>query len=108
MTLRDLSFAGLAKIILLVDFLITALLLPVFGIIYLIAPDKVNFNFEPTFRMYGVTVQTPSESFDIYFLILVLMTYFIGLLIKCAVLQLIFQRTPLGSISIGKSLGSDE
>lgn len=103
MTLRDISYWGLFKLSLVLDFLILILLSPLIGLTYLIAPDRVQFDVAEGIRIYGVIVKTGDGNTDLIgLLISIILIGFIGLMIKCAVLTFIFRKTPIGKIVIGR------
>lgn len=106
MVLRDLSFWGILKLILIVEFLVPLLLTPlallfilVFGSGFELGSGEITFS---GFDIYGLKVHTSPDyvlSFpaSIFAIALGLMLLFI----QCVVLHLIFQKTRFGNIRIG-------
>ena len=106
MVLRDLSFWGILKLTLIIEFLapliltsMAILLLLVSGADFELGTGKVTFS---GFDIYALKVQTPPDfvpsiPVSIFAVALGLML----LLIQCVVLHLIFQKTRFGNVRIG-------
>ena len=103
MYFRDLSFWGIFKVSLILDFLIPLLLTPFVLIYYLAAPEKFTFNWEPKLEMNWAFMKITSSDMSVGMTVMnALFIGFIGLLIQCAILNLLAQKTPAGRIKLGK------
>jgi hypothetical protein len=103
MTVKDLSFWGLFKLSVMLDFLIPIFLIPIFLIVALFAPEKIIMNWPQKFDVFGVTLDATSGDINVSFtLITGLVIGFVGLIIQCAILYFLAQKTPLGRIRIGR------
>jgi len=102
MNFRDISFWGLFKLSLILDFVIPILLTPFFVILYFVAPEKFNIDWDTKFEMNGLSFDISSGvltgSATLVFTILL---GFILLMIQCGILYFLAQKTPLGNIRVG-------
>ena len=93
MTVRNLSFWGLFKISLILDFLLPILASPLVAVYYFTAPDKFAFEWESKFHMYGITfASTPDTLGAITAIILALFIGFIGLFVQSAAIFFLAQK----------------
>lgn len=99
MTFRDLSYWGIVKITLIMEFFIPLLLLPFFLIFYLVAPQKVTVNISKSIDIWGLTVQADGI---IGLAFGALIGSLIGLFISAAILYFFGQKTRLGHVKIGR------
>ncbi len=101
MQFKDLSSRGVFKIVLIVDYLISALLFPLFYIGYLFEPESYTIHKELSFRVAALSIESPLEiPGNLLVIPMVLLIVFIIALIKSATLYLIAQKTSLGKIKI--------
>ncbi|WP_026940848.1 hypothetical protein [Hellea balneolensis] len=101
MYFKDLSIWGIFKVSLILDFVIPILLIPILSVIYIFAPKKFTFNWEPKFEINGMSIDFTSGVVSVGgTVLLTLIIGFIGLLVQCAILYFLAQKTPLGRVKI--------
>ncbi len=98
MYIKNLSYWGVVKLNLIFAYLLSILFSPFFVIYYLIAPQKFTFKMDDTINIYGLTLDISPHLGS---LITVLFLIFVAVLVKSAILYVIFTRTPIGKITIG-------
>lgn len=103
MKFRSISFWGLFKISLILDFVIPILITPFFAVYYFIAPDKFEINLDNDFNLYGLSFDVTSGDGSISAaIILIILIGIIGLLAQCGILYFLAQKTPLGNVTVGR------
>ena len=103
MKFRNISFWGLCKISLILDFVIPILLTPFFVVLYFVAPEKFDIDWDTKFDFYGISFDITSGDLSISAtIILAILIGFIGLLVQYGILYFLAKITPLGSVKIGK------
>lgn len=98
MTFRDISFWGLFKISLVIDFLIPILLAPLILLVYLTAPEKFNLSLDHVINIYGFKLQANGE---MSLVIGTLIACIIGLWFQTVFLNWLGKYTRLGRVKIG-------
>lgn len=102
MSFSQLSYWGIFKVSLIFDFAIPLLLAPFLLIWYIIAPEKVNFEWDRKLEIHGTSIDFVSGDITITAnIILAAIIFIISLMIQCAVLYFFAQKTRLGRIKIG-------
>ena len=102
MIFKELSYWGIFKFSLILDFVIPILLAPflLFGLI--VAPDKFSFKVDRELEFFGSSIDFGSGDITITANIFIAFILFlIGLLIQCAILYFLAQKTRLGRVKIG-------
>lgn len=102
MTLRDLSYWGIFRLILIAELLVPVLLSPLFLYTALTDPSKFTIDWDTGVEFLGSTFRfDPGSKTILSYTIYAILLSVIALLIKSALLNLVFQKTSVGKISIG-------
>jgi len=99
MKLKDLSFWGIFKLVLIFEYLVWILLGPILLILYIFKPEKFNMPKEFSVKLGGIKFYTDSLAQSLFMLPLVIV---LGTLFFAVFHYLIFQKTPFGNIRIGE------
>ena len=103
MTFRDLSYWGIFKLTLIFEFLVSILITPFMFLLYAVKPDAFTFNIDNPIKVAGISAHYSDAAGMTFAFVMGFMISLIGLMVKCAVLYLLAQKTPLGRIKIGKA-----
>ena len=102
MMFNKLSYWGIFKVSLILDFVIPLLLAPFLLVGYMVAPDRFDFELDRKLELHGTSIDFGSGDITITAnIFLALILFIIGLMIQCAVLYFLAQKTRLGRIKIG-------
>jgi len=100
MMFRDMSFSGLLKATLIINWVIPILCLPLFFIGWKINPDAVTFHQDA--KLFGTTLTWGGEGLAGYLQALpfIMVFFIVGLFIQTAILWTLGRYTPIGSIRL--------
>ena len=103
MTFRDLSYWGLFKIILIVNWAVPILFSPLILFVWLTNPSAIKYSPSSEVLVYGISLRYGGEGLDAFLNLLpiILIIGLIGLLIQTALLKALAHVTPLGRVKIG-------
>jgi len=98
---KDLSSRGVFKTVLIVDYLISLILFPLFYIGYFFEPESFTIHNDLSFRVAGLTIDSPLDIPGNLLLVpMALLLVFTLAIMKSATLYLLAQKTPFGKIKI--------
>jgi|GEM_PF-2105536 len=103
MTFRDMSYWGIFKIILIINWAVPILLSPIILLVWLTNPSAIKYTPSAEVNVYGITLKYGGEGLDAFLNILpfILIIGFIGMLIQSTILWAAAQYTPLGRVKVG-------
>ena len=101
MKLKDLSFWGIFKLVLIFEYLVWIVIGPILLLIYVLNPDAINISGDFSVNLFGIKFLVDSLPASFIFIpIMVILKTIIFAFIHFT----IFQKTPFGNIPIGEPI----